>query len=203
MTDTEQAPLRALEYRRAGDMDVRFADRTIELVAVPYDSDAAILVNGRWITESVAPGSFDGVERRANRVKCNRDHDVARTFGRCAALHPSRSEGLIAEVKVSHTALGDETLEMAADGLLDASVAFAPFPGGEHYLENRSRRRITKAYLGHLAMVPEAAYDAPVLAVRAASPLTYESRVATPNLDALRHAELQASFDRLRAADSG
>ncbi len=54
---------------------------------------------------------------------------------------------------------GVRTLNYYADGILDASIGFAPFPGGEHYTENRSRPRITKAYLGHIALVGEPAYD--------------------------------------------
>ena len=39
-------------------------------------------------------------------------------------------------------------------------------PGGEVW-ETRSRRRLTKAWLGHIAMVPDPAYEtANVLAVR-------------------------------------
>lgn len=202
MTDTDiAAPRGPLEYRLAagGLLDVRFKDRVIELIVMPYDTDAAVeLPNGRFVIESIAPGSFDGIERRANRIKVNRDHEVARTVGRVIALHPTRAEGLVGELKIGRSPLGDETLEYAADGILDASAGFAPFPGGETYSQDRTRRRITKAYLGHVALVPEAAYDsANVLSVRhaaTAAPAPAE-RVPTPNLDLVRHWELEARFD--------
>lgn len=198
MTDTDLTPRGPLEYRRAQTLDVRFADRIIEVIAVPYDAEAPVPVAGRMILESIAPGAFDGVERRANRIKVNRDHDVRLTCGRVVALHPSRVEGLVGELKIGRSPLGDETLEYAADGILDASIGFAPFPGHEHWTEQRSKRRITKAYLGHIAMVPEPAYEsANVLAVRERA-TSAAPAVATPNLDALRWAELERQLDSYR-----
>jgi HK97 family phage prohead protease len=191
-----------LEYRLAsgGLLDVRFKERIIETVVMPYDVEASVRApSGKWVTESIAPGSFDGIERRANRIKANRDHDVERTVGRVVALHPSRTEGLVGEIRIGRSPLGDETLEYAADGILDASAGFAPFPGGESYTDNGRRRRITKAYLGHVAFVPEPAYStANVLAVRGAADLDLDppARVPTPNLDQLRHWALEDQYDR-------
>jgi phage head maturation protease len=191
MTDTIDAadvrPARPIEFRSVSDFEVRWADRTIELVAMPYDTDAAVMVHGRPCIESCAPGSFDGVERRANRVKVNRDHDLERTVGRACALHPSRTEGLVAEWRIARTPLGDETLALADDQSLEASVGFAVMPGGERWLEMRSRRRVTKAFLDHIAMVPEGAYEGRILSVRAADlGAAPAAPIATPNLDQVR-----------------
>ena len=65
MTD-ERGPV---EFRSAAELGVRWPDRVIELVAMPYDVDAGVVVHGRSVIESCAPGAFDGCERRANRVK--------------------------------------------------------------------------------------------------------------------------------------
>lgn len=178
---------RPLEYRRAGALEVRHPDRTIELVAVPYDEETLVPWRGRMIREAVAPGAFAGVERRANRVKVNRAHDVEEVLGRALALYPNRPEGLVAELRISRGPKGDEVLELASDGALDASVGFAPMPGGEQWAPDRSARRITRAYLGHIALTADPAYDgARVLAVRSA-PASYTlpaaARVPTPNLD--------------------
>ena len=187
MTDTEIAvadvrPASPVELRTSADFEVRWADRTIELVTMPYDQDAVAVVHGRAVIESCAPGAFDGVEKRANRVKVNRDHDYQRTVGRAVALHPSRAEGLVTELRIAKTALGDETLALADDRALEASVGFAVMPGGERWLEGRSRRRLERLYLDHIAMVPEGAYDAQVIDVRAVTTMPAEP-VATPNLD--------------------
>lgn len=188
---TVEPPRAPVEFRRAGEFEVRFADRIIEIVAVPYDVDAVVEYppgSGRSILESVAPGSFDGVERRANRVKANRDHDPTRTVGRSVALHPSRTEGLVAEIRIARTPLGDETLELADDEVLEASVGMAVSPSWQQMLENRTRRRINKAFLDHIALLPNGAYgeSAQVIAVRAAlqpAPVIPGALVETPRLD--------------------
>jgi HK97 family phage prohead protease len=159
-----------LEMRSAQVLDVRHPDRTIELIAAPYDEEVPVLRRGEWITETILRGAFDGVELRANRVKVNRDHDVSRTIGRAVALYPNRDEGLVAQLRISRTPQGDEALELASDRVLDASIAFAPMRDGEQYTENRTRRQITRAFLGHIALVPDPAYEgAQVLDVRSAS----------------------------------
>ena len=180
MTEEGRGPV---EFRSVSEMGVDFKQRTIELVAMPYDADAAVMVHGRAVTESCAPGAFDGCERRANRLKVNRDHDYSRTVGRATALHPSRLEGLVAELHIARTPLGDETLGLAADEALEASLGFAVMRGGEQWLEQRSRRRLTRCFVDHIAMVPEGAYEGRVLSVRAAEPAEPAARVLTPNLD--------------------
>lgn len=193
MNDVPKFP-RPIEFRSAKTLDVRFPDRIIEIVAVPYDEDAEVPYRGKWIMESVAPGSFDGIERRANRVKVNREHDLDRTVGRAHAFHPSRREGLVAELKISRTPLGDESLELASDGALDASIGFAAMAGGETYNVERSRRRITKAFLDHVALTAAPAYEgAQVVGVRSQSAALVSAvesveratRVPTPFLDAI------------------
>jgi HK97 family phage prohead protease len=181
MIDIEERPRSPIEFRSTGDLSVDWAERLITLVAMPYDEDAAVVVHGRSVRESCAPGAFDGVERRANRVKVNRDHDYQRTVGRAIALHPSRPEGLVAELRIAKTSLGDETLALADDHSLEASVGFAILPGGERWLEGRTRRRLERIFLDHVSMVPEGAYDAQVLDVRGVPVAT--DPVATPNLD--------------------
>jgi HK97 family phage prohead protease len=182
ITDVETRPTSPVECRTIADYAVSWADRTIELVAHPYDQDAVVVVHGRTVVESCAPGAYDGVERRANRVKVNRDHDYQRTVGRAVALHPSRSEGLVTELRIAKTELGDETLGLADDHSIEASVGFAVMPGGERWLEGRARRRLERLFLDHISMVPEGAYvGAQVIDVRAAA--VHVERVATPNLD--------------------
>ncbi len=182
MTDIDERPRSPVEIRSAGELSVDFAERMITLLAMPYDEDAAVVVHGRAVVESCAPGAFAGVERRANRVKVNRDHDYQRTVGRAVGLHPSRSEGLVAELRIAKTQLGDETLALADDHSLEASVGVAVMPGGERWLEGRSRRRLERLFLEHISMVPEGAYDAQVIDVRALQ-LAPVERVATPTLD--------------------
>jgi len=184
MPDVDERPRSPIEIRSTvSDMTVDWAERTIELVAMPYNQDAAVIVNGRAVVESCAPGAFDGLERRANRVKVNRDHDLQRTVGRATAFYPDRTEGLVARLRIApKLQLADETLALAEDRALEASVGFAVMPGGERWIEGRSRRRLERLFLDHIALVPEGAYDAQVIDVRAVQ-LTPVERVPTPNLD--------------------
>lgn len=178
----EQAPRAPLEFRSAETLEVR--ERVITVLAAPYEVETARAAkDGRMIVETFARGTFDGIERRANRVTVNRDHDLAKTIGRAIAFHPSRDEGLICDLRISQTPLGDETLALAGDGALGASVGFAALPDGEQWSQHRTRRRLTRAWLGHIAMVPDPAYEgAQVLAVRhAAEP----AESATPLKDEL------------------
>jgi HK97 family phage prohead protease len=205
MSDHE--PLSALLLvREAQIVDVSFPDRTIDLVVIPYDTEAVVPFpppqpgvqwKGRMVRELITRGAFAGVEQRPNRVKVNRDHDVTRTVGRAVALHPSRPEGLVAEVRIARTPLGDETLELAADGILDASAAMRPMGAGAmEWLRDRSGYRIVKAWLAHIARVPDPAYEsATVLGVRAGQALT---SAATPNLDVVRGWQAAERFGSLR-----
>lgn len=180
---SDQTPPAELWHRTAEVVDVAFAQRTIELVVMPYETEALVPYQGRMVRETIARGAFDGIERRANRVRVNRDHKAERTIGRAMSFHPSRDEGLVAVVRIAQTDLGDETLTLAADGVLDASAAFAPMAPLDW--EGRSKYTVSKAWLGHIAMTPDPAYtDARVLSVRNAEQAVILS--PTPNLDEVR-----------------
>src|SRR5262245_39283525 len=170
MTDNGSSSSRPdgeLRFRTATQLGVDFPKRTIELVVTPYEEEAIVQYKGRTVTEVFSRGAYDGLERRANRIRVNRDHDLARTVGRALAFHPSRREGLVAELRIARTELGEETLTLADEGILDASAGYLPMPGGEEW-DGKTRVRITKAWLGHIALTPDPAYEgARVLAVRA------------------------------------
>jgi HK97 family phage prohead protease len=187
-----EQPSGQLEYRQARLVGVSFPQRTIELVVMPYEEETMVGYEGRMVTEIVSRGAFDGIERRANR-----DHNLERTVGRAVAFHPSREEGLVSEVRIAQTPLGDETLQLAEEEILDASAGFLPMPGGERW-ESRIRRRIVKAWLGHIAMTPDPAYEsARVLAVRQAAEQVKGERIATPNLDQVYAWRLEEAYSEL------
>jgi HK97 family phage prohead protease len=185
MSDTETAPAGQLRWRTAAQLGVSFPERTIELVVMPYETEALVPYGARMVKEIVSRGAFNGIERRSNRIRVNRDHVAERTVGRAVALHPSREEGLVGVIRIARTELGDETLALADEECLDASAGFLPFPGGEVW-EERARVRIRKAWLGHIALTPDPAYEsAQVLAVRKEQEADGVP-VPTPNLDVVR-----------------
>lgn len=162
-------PAGRLRFRSSSIEGVDFPDRTIELIVAPAEEPALVKHQGRMVTETIAYGAFAGCEKRAGRIRVNREHDVGRTIGRVVALDPFSELGLAGRVQVARTELGDETLALAAEDCLDASAGFLPRPGGEKWLE-RNRVRITDAWLGHVALVAEPAYEgARVLSVRSDS----------------------------------
>lgn len=180
MTD-EHAPL---EFRAAETLDVRYPERIVQVLAMPYERPTRRVVHeGRTITEVVSRGAFKGIEHRHN-MRVLREHDRNKIAGKVEALHPERDEGLVAELRMSRSTLGQESLELAAEGLLDVSVGFAPMAGGERWSTNRSERRLERCYLDHIALVCDPAYeDAQVLSVRAAEVIAVVS--TTPNRDAI------------------
>jgi HK97 family phage prohead protease len=133
--------------------------------------------------------------RRSRQESCNdrarnfpvlRTHDVERPIGWVHKFKPREERGLVAELgPISRTRDGDDALELAADGLLGASVGFAVLPGGERWTIDRRSRTVTKAWLDHIALTGAPAYEsAKVLAVRSAPSEEPAGDVqATPNLD--------------------
>jgi Caudovirus prohead protease. len=107
---------------------------------------------------------------------------------------------------MSKTSLGDETLELCSDGILDASAAFRPLIDGKtgalmETWTGKELRRLEKVWLGHVALTPNPAYqDAKVLSVRSEG-LTEPQRGIpdgeTPNLARARALRLQDEYDLL------
>jgi HK97 family phage prohead protease len=170
-----------VEYRTAATVEVRHAQRIIELIAVPYNETTRVLRRDRWVTESVDPQAFHGL--RGERLTVNRAHDPENPLGFVSAFHPNDPRGLRAELKISNTTAGTDVLELAADGLLSSSIGFQPL--GEEWSTDRTTVKVTRAKLVHIALTGDPAYKgAKVLAVRTddGPPV----RVPTPNRDRIR-----------------
>jgi HK97 family phage prohead protease len=185
MSDNQQPARPPIEFRNAPLVGVNFAERTVELVVVPYEEEAMIEYRGEMWRETFLRGAFDGVESRTDRIPANRDHDHTRLTGRAIALHPSRIEGLVGEIRMADTPLGNETLELAHEDMVSGSAGFGV--RGSDQILDRPYRRIKRAFLDHIAFVAAPAYQgARVLAVRdeeeprSAADLP---KLVTPNLD--------------------
>ena len=205
--------------------DVRFAQREIDVLAVPYNRPLPAWDprHGRYL-EAHAPGSFDGIERRANRVKVLRNHDLERPVGRAKAFNTREASGLLATLSVSKTAAGDETLALAEDGVLEVSIGFAAMPDGEQWNQDRSEVLRTRSFLGEISFVTFGQFrdamtgddglladgggaTAGVLAVRngalvvftadeleLAAAQLHDSTSATPNKDRIRLLLMQSGY---------
>jgi HK97 family phage prohead protease len=151
-------------------------------VAVPYDEWAIVEYQGRLIEESIDPAAFGMVQNRARRFLVNLEHDESRIVGNVRELRSDK--GLVAKVKIRRTPEGDQALDDAADGMLGASIGMAVSQAGQTW-ETRSKRRITKAFLDHIALTFTPAYvGAEVLEVRTSPTVVAIEQVSlTPNLD--------------------
>ena len=92
----------------------------------------------------------------------------------------------MADVRVAKTPLGDETLALADEDCLSGSIGFSIVGNGQHLERRTMTRRITSAYLDHLAFVESPTYaDARVLSVREETGLPEPlPPLKVPNLDA-------------------
>src|SRR5262245_36897170 len=159
-----------IEHRALGEIrDVAFEEREIEIVVMPYEREAMVPYRGKLVREIVSRGAFDGIERRARRVRVNyqhRDDELRHVLGQARAFYPRREEGLVAKLLIGRGDEGDMALHKAAEGSLFASAGFGVMPGGESWPE-RGLRRLTKLFLDHVALTPTPVYeDAAVIDVR-------------------------------------
>lgn len=167
MSDDDKRPV--LELRNAAIAEVKFPERIITLVAVPYDKSTLVTFRGRVWEESFARSAFNGIEERAGRVRVNREHRKGNTVGKAIRFAPDSEEGLVTDLKIAETPAGDESLALAAEDMISSSVGFG-VRGSDQELDPRPeppRRYIRRAFLDHIALVEDPAYDdAGVLAVR-------------------------------------
>jgi phage head maturation protease len=155
---------------------VDFAERVITVLAVPYEQPTPVPFQRDVWNEVFSRSAFNGLDavtRRVPATACldvpDHGHSGGKLVGRAQAFVLDRPEGLIGELKISRTAAGDETLELANDGSLGVSVGFMVKNRLDESLDRMSKtRRINRAFLDHIAFVADKpAYPgAQVLAVR-------------------------------------
>lgn len=187
--EIQERPREPIEYRDAAVDDVNYDQRLITVIAAPYESPARVFWRKEWWDESFDRTAFDGVAKSPNRVRVNRNHDRRLTVGKVIRFDRKHESGLVADVKIAHTPLGDETLALAADDCLSASVGYMAALKDTKLDRNSMTRRVNKAYLDHLSFVEDPAYvEARVLAVRQESDdpeeqAAMQEPLCTPNLD--------------------
>lgn len=179
-------PTLPVEHRVAQVADIDFAERVITFIAVPWNEETVVPgPDGEPIRERFERGAFSGIETRSpdNPVTINRDHDPHRVVGKAIAFNTEDERGLVVEAHISRTPLGDETLQLAADQVLRASVGFAA-RRSDAPIRN-GLRSVKRAFLDHIGMLPNPAYaGATVLAVREQE-VIQATATPTPNLDAV------------------
>jgi HK97 family phage prohead protease len=172
MSDDDKRPV--LELRNATLAEVRFPDRTITLLAVPYErptpADKPVIFRGEMFSETFARGAFAGIEERTEKIRVNREHRKGDTIGKVTRFDDT-AEGLVAEIRVVPSPKGDEVLALASEDMVSPSIGFRVRPSDQE-INRRSApptRYIRRAFIDHIALVEDPAYDsAEVLSVRGA-----------------------------------
>ncbi|HZO69404.1 MAG TPA: HK97 family phage prohead protease [Kribbellaceae bacterium] len=166
---------------------VNFKDRTIELVAMPWNVETEILFRSQVWRELFLRGAFNDAIKAGARIPVNREHDHTLTVGRITGMvdHP---HGLLASVKIAKTERGDETLELANDGILGGSVGYFLQKMSDVVLDRRAMlRTVKRAFMEHLAMTEIPAYKgADTIAVHSEfskHPAAGLQPLVTPELD--------------------
>jgi len=145
--------------------------RTIEGPLLPWGVEARVLDRGRMVVEVFERGAL--ADANPARVPLTATHprdNQTLPIGVTVELE-ERADAAYGAWRVSKTALGDEVLELARDGVpLGLSVGFMEVAGGSRWSPDRRRVTRTRAALDHVAVVRVPAYaGAGIAGVRAAS----------------------------------
>lgn len=176
--------------------DIDHKQRLIDLIAVPWDEEAVVPWRGEAWREVFRRGAFNGIEGHAGRIRVNREHVRGDTVGKVVWLDADSDAGLLARVQVARTLRGDETLQLADEDMISASVGYFVKEPRDVVLNKRTKvREVMRAFLDHLGLVESPAYaGAQVLAVREApSGLAVAESTPlppTPALDEAMNAEI-------------
>jgi uncharacterized protein len=153
----------ALHVREGGD------GRVLVGALVPWGIEAQVMDRGRLVTETFQRGALHDVDPARVPLTARHPRDAETLpIGRTVELE-ERADAAWGAWRVSRTALGDEVLELARDGVpLGLSVGFIEVAGGSRWSPDRKRVTRTRAALDHVAVVRVPAYaGAEVVGIRA------------------------------------
>lgn len=147
-------------------------ERRIDAIAVPYNVFATVS-GGQEVM--FKPGSLP-VDGKAPRVFMY--HDSSKPVG-IVAERVDTDEAMLASMKISRTALGDEALVLAADGVMDVSVGVNPVEFTE---DKQGRMIVTKAEWMELSLVPIPAFAGATITEVAAQAATDPDETENPEV---------------------
>jgi HK97 family phage prohead protease len=144
--------------------------RTLVGSLLPWEVEARVVDRGRLVVETFERGALAGADPARVPLFATPPRDAGTLPIGVTVELEERDDAAWGAWRVSHTALGDEVLALAADGVpLGLSVGFAEVAGGSRWSPDRRRVTRTRADLDHVAVVRVPAYaGAEVSAVRAA-----------------------------------
>jgi HK97 family phage prohead protease len=127
-----------------------------------------VLDRNRIVVETFERGALAGTDPARVPLTATHPRDAGTLPIGVTVELEERDDAAWGAWRVSKTALGDEVLALAADGVpLGLSVGFAEVPGGSRWSADRRRVTRTRALLDHVAVVRRGAYvGAQVVGVR-------------------------------------
>jgi len=147
-------------------------ERRIDAIAVPYNTFATVS-DGTEV--SFKPGSLP-VDGKAPRVFMY--HDASKPVG-IVAERVDTPEAMLASMKISRTALGDEALVLASDGVMDVSVGVNPT---KFAYDDQGRMIVEEADWMELSLVPIPAFAGATITEVAAQAATDPDETETPEV---------------------
>jgi phage head maturation protease len=127
-----------------------------------------VVDRGRLVTETFERGALADVRPASVPLTALHPRDAGTLPIGVMVEFEDRADAAHGAWHVSKTAVGDEVLELARDGVpLGLSIGFAEVPGGSRWSVDRQRVTRTRALLDHVAVVRVPAYEgAGVVGVR-------------------------------------
>jgi HK97 family phage prohead protease len=144
--------------------------RTLVGPLLPWGITARVVDRGRLVEETFERGALAGTDPARVPLTATHPRDAGTLPIGVTVELEERADAAWGAWRVSRTALGDEVLELARDGVpLGLSVGFGEVAGGSRWSPDRRRVTRTRAELDHVAVVRVPAYaGAGVAALRAA-----------------------------------
>jgi HK97 family phage prohead protease len=135
---------------------------------IPWDVEARVLDRGRMVVETFQRGALAGADPARVPLTARHPRDNQELPIGVTVELDERADAAYGAWRVSKTAVGDEVLELARDGVpLGLSIGFMEVPGGSRWSPDRRRVVRTRAQLDHIAVVRTPAYvGAGVVGVR-------------------------------------
>jgi uncharacterized protein len=142
--------------------------RTIHGALLPWGTEARVIDAGRMVTETFERGALQGTDPGRVPLTALHPRDAGTLPIGVTIELEERADAAYGAWHVSKTAIGDEVLELARDGVpLGLSIGFTELPGGNRWSADRQRVTRTRAALDHVAVVRVPAYvGAGVVGVR-------------------------------------
>ena len=142
--------------------------RTLVGPLLPWGITARVLDRGRLVDEQFERGALADADPARVPLTATHPRDNQQLPIGVTVELEERDDAAWGAWRVSKTALGDEVLSLAADGVpLGLSIGFMEVPGGSRWSPDRRRVTRTRAQLDHIAIVRKGAYrGAQVAAVR-------------------------------------